>query len=199
MVSPAYHVAMSELSPLYTLIERIGNLLRNELRTAGAPCELEPVHWQALDYLGRANAYSNTPIAVADYLGLTKGNVSQRLIALERAGFIKRSPDTKDGRVSHLALTAKGRALLSAQVPPTTWREALGVLPRDTQDTLEQGLSELLRALQRSRNSRSFGVCHTCRLFQREGKQFRCGLTHEPLAEEQTRKICREHEVKTAA
>lgn len=190
---------MSNPSALYTLIERIGNLLRSELRAAGAPRELEPVHWQALDYLGRANAYSNTPVAVADYLGLTKGNVSQRLIALERAGLIKRSPDVKDRRVSHLALTAKGRTLLRAHVPTPAWREALGNLASETQGALEQGLTELLRSLQRARHSRSFGVCRTCRYFEQHDERFRCGLTHEPLAEEQTGKICREHERKQAA
>ena len=59
-------------------------------------------------------------------------------------------------------------------------------------------LFELLRALQTAHELRSFGVCRTCRFFTPEGDQFRCGLTKEPLAIEQTTKICREHESSAA-
>ncbi|MCZ8130230.1 MAG: MarR family transcriptional regulator [Steroidobacteraceae bacterium] len=184
---------MSPRPSAYVLLERVSNLLRAELRSAGAADELEPVHLQALDYLDRANAYSNTPLAVAEYLGLTKGNVSQRLIALERAGYLKRTADARDRRVSHLALTAKGRSLLRAAVPPPHWREALAALPAESVDRLERGLLDLLRALQLAQGGRSFGECRTCRHFVVDGGRYACGLTREPLAAEQTTKICREH------
>ena len=188
------------MAPLstYDLLERLGNLLRGDLRRAGAPDDLEPVHLQALDYLARANHYSNTPLGVAEYLGLAKGNVSQRLIALERKGYLKRSGDAADGRVSHLAVSAKGRALLRTNVPPPAWREALESMPPQRRSALDQSLFELLRGLQTAHQLRSFGVCRTCRFFTPEGDQFRCGLTKEPLAIEQTTKICREHEASAA-
>ena len=188
---------MASLST-YDLLERLGNLLRGDLRRAGASDDLEPVHLQALDYLARANHYSNTPLGVADYLGLAKGNVSQRLIALERKGYLKRSGDTADGRVSHLAVSAKGRALLRTNVPPPAWREALESMPAQRRSALDQSLFDLLRGLQTAHQLRSFGVCRTCRFFTPEGDQFRCGLTKEPLAIEQTTKICREHEASAA-
>ena len=166
----------------FDLLERLGNLLRGDLRRAGAHDDLEPVHLQALDYLPRANAYSNTPLGVSDYLGLAKGNVSQRLIALERKGYLKRTGDAADGRVSHLVLSAKGRALLRAHVPPPAWREALESMPEQRRSALDQSLFELLRALQTAHELRSFGVCRTCRFFTPEGDRFRCGLTREPLA-----------------
>ena len=60
--------------------------MRTELRKAGADEALQPVHLQALIYLARANRYSNTPQALAEYLGLTKGTVSQTLLLLDRQG-----------------------------------------------------------------------------------------------------------------
>lgn len=192
-VSSRYYSAMSPRPSAYVLLERVANLLRSELRSAGAASDLEPVHLQALDYLDRANDYSNTPLGVAEYLGLTKGNVSQRLIALERSGYLRRTADARDGRVSHLALTAKARALLRAIVPPPHWREALAALPPESVERLEHGLLDLLRALQLAHGARSFGECRTCAHFLADRGRFTCGLTREPLAVEQTTKICREH------
>ena len=193
MVWARYYLPMPT-DTAYQLLERLSNLLRSELRAAGAPADLEPVHLQALDYLERANDYSNTPLAVAEYLGLTKGNVSQRLIALEHGGYIRRTPDRADRRVSHLGVTAKGRAILRAAVPPPHWRDALARLPPDSRDRLESSLGDLLRALQTAHGSRAFGECRTCRFFTTDGGAHRCGLTKEPLAAAQITKICREHE-----
>lgn len=178
---------------LFALIDRLGHLLRHDLRAGGAGDGLEPVHLQALDYLTRANRVSDTPVAVAEYLGLTKGNVSQRLLALERAGLVQRTPDADDGRVSHLQPTEAGQARLAAAVPPPAWREALRALPPSQRRALETGLRALLAALQRARGGRSFGVCRTCRHFVRVGDAARCGLTGEALAASQTLRICREH------
>ena len=84
---------------LLELVERLGNLMRSELRKSGSEESLQPVHLQALIYLSKANRYSNTPQALADYLGLTKGTVSQTLLLLDRRGLIERFEDDIDRRV----------------------------------------------------------------------------------------------------
>ena len=48
---------------LLELVERLGNLMRTELRRAGSDESLQPVHLQSLIYLSKANRYSNTPQA----------------------------------------------------------------------------------------------------------------------------------------
>ncbi|NJN47204.1 MAG: hypothetical protein HC808_12765 [Candidatus Competibacteraceae bacterium] len=64
---------------------------------------------------------------------------------------------------------------------------------------LANHLTELLRLVQKNHGSRSFGVCHSCRFFQRESTlNYRCGLTHEPLTEHDSGQICREHELSDA-
>ena len=181
---------------IFELIERIGNLLRASQREAGAAAGLQPVHLAALNYLSRANRYSDRPAAVAEYLGLTKGTASQSLLVLERDGYIEKKPDRNDKRVVHLSLTARGRRAVRDSVPQELAGAAIGRLSRRDQADLDRGLTGLLSEMQAANNSRTFGVCRTCRYFTREpGGRYRCGLTQERLTESDSGKICREHEL----
>ena len=84
---------------LHEYIERISRLLQSEARNSGSDFNLQPIQLNALHFLRRANRYSNTPQGVTEYFGLTKGTVSQTLIALEKKGLISKNPDKKIGRV----------------------------------------------------------------------------------------------------
>ena len=179
---------------LYSAIERIANFLRNEERLLGNEYGLLPIHIQVLHYLSQCNRYSDTPAAVTEYLGQTKGTVSQSLLVLEQKGFIEKRSDRTDRRVVHLSLTRSGERVVRKVIPPPLLAHAIGNLSANQKRQLEENLTQLLRGLQREADSRSFGVCRTCRFFQREGKNFRCGLTLEPLKQIETSKICREHE-----
>lgn len=183
----------------YELLERIGSLLRAELRKAGAEYGLQPAHLHTLAYFAQANRYSNTPAALTEYLGVTKGTASQTLLLLENFGLVKKTEDAHDRRVWRVKLTRKGRTILARVTPPQSWvacSKSLGAQEMVELDTL---LGHLLRTMQRANGARSFGTCHTCRHFLREGKStFRCGLTGEPLTVAESHNICREHEAKIA-
>ncbi len=179
---------------LYQLLERIGNLLRVEQRLVGNEFGLQEVHLQVLFYLSRCNRYSNTPIAVTDYLNATKGSVSQSLKVLEKKGYILKEADAKDRRVVHLILTTKGQELLKQVVSPSLFTDAVKELSDEQVKSLETQLSLLLSSLQKANRARSFGVCRTCRFFLREEDGFRCGLTQEALSNDDSLRICREHE-----
>ena len=56
---------------LLEMVERLGNLMRAEFRRIGGDEQLHPVHIHALLYLSKANRFSNSPQALADYLGIT--------------------------------------------------------------------------------------------------------------------------------
>lgn len=185
------YVAEVTVDRVYELLERLANLLRAEERSVGQQLGLQPVHLQALAYLARANRYSDSPNAVADWLGLTKGTVSQTLKVLLDRDLVQTNGDATDARRVHLRPTAKGRRALG-RLPPAVLREALG--DDDAADDLAASLERLLLAIQRSRGGRTFGVCRTCRHFRRDDDGFRCGLTMEPLSAEQTGRLCREHE-----
>ena len=70
---------------VFDLIERIAALIRSEERKKCTAVGLQTVHLQALNYLSRCNKYSDTPAALTNYLGMTKGTVSQSLSLLEKA------------------------------------------------------------------------------------------------------------------
>ena len=175
------------------LAERVVNLAQTRLKALGSTHGLQLVHVQILNYLAAANRYSNTPLAVAEYLGLTKGTVSQSLILLEEKGFLARAPDARDRRVVRLALTPEGEAVVKAVEGEGAHR--LQARAGDLPEHLLADLTQVLRRLQILEGRRSFGVCRTCRHHLADGEGlWRCGLTGETLASADGDKICREHE-----
>ncbi|MDD5033127.1 MAG: MarR family winged helix-turn-helix transcriptional regulator [Methylococcaceae bacterium] len=180
---------------IYEYLERIANLLRTDTRKAGISKGLQPVQLEALHYLKNCNRYSNTPAAVADFLGLTKGTVSQTLGVLETAGLIEKQPDSRDRRVVHLRLTESGASVIADSMPPKVLQEAMNLTSATEQDILLNSLAQVLRALQKANRLRTFGVCKTCRHHRVEADdRHRCGLTGEILLDQDIDKICREHE-----
>ena len=148
-------------SRLYEHIERISNLVRTSVRKAGLIHGLQPVQTEALHYLSRCNHYSNTPVAVADDLGLTKGTVSQTLGVLVQDGFVKKTIDLKDRRVVHLQVTPRGEKVLNDLVPPQILTSGLENLPAAMNDQVGSLLELLLLALQQANGLKSFGTCKT--------------------------------------
>ncbi|MBS1984986.1 MAG: winged helix-turn-helix transcriptional regulator [Bdellovibrionales bacterium] len=167
-------------------LERLSALHRNLLRTFANQEGLQLVHVEILRYLSACNRYSNTSGALTEYLGQTKGSISQSVAFLETNQWIKRTRDPKDKRSYHLELSAKGQRLV-------TRLEAEFKLESDP--TTPLALQELLRQLQTEHGLRSFGVCATCKYNQNPQKDvFRCGLTNEELTLADVGLLCREHE-----
>ncbi|MGZ4960334.1 MAG: MarR family winged helix-turn-helix transcriptional regulator [Methylomonas sp.] len=183
---------MQELET-FKLIERISSLLRSEERRKYAAIGLQPVHGQVLEYLAKCNKYSNTHAAVAEYLGLTKGTVSQSIQILERKHYLDKVTDSADGRVVHLTLTEAGARLIEELKPLDVFKEAESRISRHEFDTIGQALQTTLGVLQKVNQSKSFGLCRSCRYFSVEENHFQCGLTEQPLDREDTDKICRDH------
>ncbi len=181
------------------LLDRLGRYLRSR-EHAG---ELNPAQWEALRYLAQANRYSLNPSALTEFLGSTRGTVSQTLIALEAKGLISREADPADRRQLRLGLTKTGRALL-ARDPLQELVAAAGALDPAAQRRTADGLTGLLASLQQRHGRRTFGICSACRFLQRDGAArqaggpHRCGLTGEPLSVVDTGLICAEQEPRAA-
>ena len=179
-----------------SLVERLGNLLRAEERASGSVDGLQTIHMQIMRYLSACNRYSDTPAGVTEFLGATKGTTSQSINVLERKGFLEKRPDATDGRVIHLVLTAKAESFLESEFPPPGFTEALSVMKPVEREKLSGLLNQFLVLLQRNNKGKAFGVCETCRYFKRNafGDSHQCGLTLEPLSDNDSSRICREHE-----
>ena len=183
---------MQELNT-FKLIDRISTLVRSEERKKYTALGLQPIHGQILDYLAQCNKMSDTPAAVAEYFGLTKGTVSQSLQVLERKGYIEKQPNELDRRILHLRLSEAGEEVLkemqSCEIYPEQAIEA------DQFDALNRALLSALSALQKANNLKSFGVCHTCYHFSEVDQHYHCELTQQPLSQLDAVKLCREHVV----
>ncbi|MCG7993725.1 MAG: MarR family winged helix-turn-helix transcriptional regulator [Candidatus Thiodiazotropha lotti] len=180
---------------LYNHLERLSELLRTDLRKSGIKHGLQPVQLEVLHYLSVCNRYSDTPLAVSDYLGQTKGTVSQTIKVLEQKGLLLRRTDAGDKRVSHLGLTAKGSKLLDRLVPPPMLTNACDNLSKKARTQINHALNQLVMALLQSNGMKSFGVCHTCRYNGRaEDGGYYCNLVQQPLTVDDVQRICREHE-----
>ncbi|BAW80549.1 MarR family transcriptional regulator [Candidatus Nitrosoglobus terrae] len=181
---------------LFNLIERVGALIRVEERKAAAALSLHPAHLQVLRYLAQCNRYSNTPVAVSDYFGTTKGSISQSLLILQQHGYLQKEPDPKDQRLVHLVLTPKGKALarnMDLTSLPNKEEIFKGLDTADLQ-AMQHVAEQLLYNIQRVNQYQTFGQCHTCQYLRIVGRNnFRCGLTQELLESDETLKICRDH------
>ncbi len=179
---------------IHDILERLGNLVRADVRAACQWQGVRPVQFEALNYLSQCNRYSDTPQAVAEYLGLTKGTVSQTLKVLEEKRLLLKRNDKNDKRVVHLKPTVRGRRLVGQVVPGKSVATGIESLPATQQHEIAGALQHLLRTIQRANALKTFAPCHSCRFNQqREGGYF-CELTQEPLADDDVNLLCREHQ-----
>jgi MarR family transcriptional regulator, negative regulator of the multidrug operon emrRAB len=114
---------------------------------------------QVLTYLAQANRFSDLPIAVAEYLGITRGTVSQTIALLEREGLISKHDDEHHGRRVHLRLTAAGAKIVSS-----AWSHRLALSLADETvgpDAVEPMVGRLVAILQQHNGQHAFGICLT--------------------------------------
>ena len=158
----------------FALIERISSLLRSEQRKKYAVLGLHPVHIQAMEYLDQCNRFSNTPAALTEHLGITKGTLSQTLHVLVQKDYIEKQADTKDRRVVRLKLLESGKQLLENIQPRNTFEHADPEVNKSSLASLNKALTAMLNELQKANNVNSFGICHTCIFFMEQDEHFFC-------------------------
>lgn len=170
------------------LLDRLGRAVHNLQFTDG----LNPAQWGALRFISRAKPATCKPSALADYLGTTKGTISQSLKSLEIKGYIRKVEAAKDRRVVRLLLTEAGRAVLTRD--PLRHLEAAAAEMPDEITTATRVLSKYVKKLQGECGLKPFGVCGECGHFSGDicGQEEvpRCGLTGEPIAAPEVELIC---------
>ncbi len=167
------------------MIDRLARLTATEDRIGG----LNPAQAAALDYLGRANRFSRAPSHVADYLGATRGTVSQTLKALERKGMIAPRPNPDDGRSLIYDITIEGMRVAERNREAEA---ALAALDDGDRLALDQGLRSAMQALLDAHGGRSFGLCGLCSHHEVDGTGRRCALLNVALAAPEAAQICHE-------
>ncbi|NVK14539.1 MAG: winged helix-turn-helix transcriptional regulator [Rhodobacteraceae bacterium] len=176
---------MTAAHEIASLLDRLSRLHGTGRRAAG----LNPAQASALDYLARANRFSRTPSAVADYLSATRGTVSQTLKSLAAKGLAEEGPGGSDRRSRRYDLTPQGRAVADAldATPPVD-------LPDCQMEDVRDALRQLVRGMIKARGGRSFGLCRSCLHHRTSAQGAHCALLDVPLQDEETTQICQEHE-----
>ena len=179
------------------LMDRLSRAIRRAQYAGG----LNPAQWEALRFLNRANRISRTPGALAQFLNTTRGTASQTLIALAAKGYVHKVPCPTDRRVTFLDLTPKGKAQLEFD-PLKRINELTASLPVGLEPALVEGLNRLLGRLNTEEGCKQFGVCPTCCHLEVDVDRVadaphRCGLTGEPLCQDDITRICVSHKTPT--
>lgn len=182
---------MHERMKIVGLIDRLSRIAHTLQFAEG----LNPAQWEALRYVARANRNSCSPGALADFMGSTKGTVSQTLKALEAKGLVERTRKEDDRRAVVLTLTEGGKALLDRD-PLGTLADAVGSCSEREQADLAIGMERLLGAVQNLHGIPEFGPCvecchykpETCRETNSVG--CRCGISGELFNALEIDRIC---------
>jgi DNA-binding MarR family transcriptional regulator len=172
-------------------LARLGALWRRADFTQG----LKPVHWDVLRYLNIANRYSTTPGALTDYLGATKGTISQTLGLLEKKGLIAKSGRIDDKRSVSLRLTESAIAVLVEDQRHLSADIVDGLRPK-AQRRFAQAVDALATAEALRLSAPSFGVCSTCIYFRESQREMaaRCMKFEADVSDTESELICAEHQ-----
>lgn len=141
----------------------------------------------ALGYLARANRFSRSPSAVADYLATTRGTASQTLKSLADKGLMREHALPEDKRLRRYDLTEAGQAVagrLAAAQPYGAFSQ-----PAEMLDALKSVLQRGLAAL----GGRTFGLCRTCDHHRMGPGGAHCALLSVPLTAAEADQLCQDH------
>jgi DNA-binding MarR family transcriptional regulator len=176
------------------LMDRLERLARMGEQTG----RLNPAQWEALRYLARANRFSRTPAALADYLAATRGTVSRTLASLEEKGFVGRTENARDGRSVEFAVTAAGAGALRRD-PLLTLAADIAAATGGDARALVAALRAMLAAALARNGGRAFGACGGCRHFRAGAhpgarQPHHCALLNAALSDADSGAICAEME-----
>lgn len=161
-------------------------------RAAQFTCGLNPAQWESLRFLDRANRLSRTPGALAKYLGTTRGTASQTLLALEKKGYISRSPDPSDRRGVYLDVTDAGVELLRQDPLACVDDVLMSRIDSKTAATIAESLGHVMSCFQSASLGQTFGTCDRCGHFVASDATVsaHCRLKKADLADGELAGIC---------
>ena len=156
---------------------------------------LTSAQWMALRYFSRANRFSRTVSAFAEFHATTRGTASQTVKGLIKQGYLVRIPSDTDGRSARVDPTDNAKAIL-ARDPFEAVVDAAEALPGRLRGQLVKLLERMLGHVARQRSRPSFGVCASCAHLRGDERRrsdpgrYQCRLLNEPLAAEEINQIC---------
>jgi DNA-binding MarR family transcriptional regulator len=140
-----------------------------------------------------------TATMLSERLGLTLPTISDSVRALLEKKLVDKAPDPRHPRASLLTLTTSGARLgARARAWPEFMAHAVGELSADEQKVFFTGVVKMIRSMQEQGLVPLSGMCLTCTHFRPNvhvgASPHHCALVDAPLADEQLRLDCAEHQ-----
>jgi DNA-binding MarR family transcriptional regulator len=152
--------------------------------------DLTPAQWMALRFFARANRFSRTVSAFAEFHATTRGTASQTVKSLVERGYLTRTRSDRDGRSATFDLTEKSRRKLDVDPFEAVVRAALKLSPAQ-RDRTASGLRRILQSLAVERDRPALGMCTLCGHLSGGGQNgFHCRLMRESLAARELNQLC---------
>ncbi len=200
LVRQRYHPLMveraaSSATVAAEMMAHLGRLAYGEGFVRG----LTAAQWTALRYFARANRFSRTVSAFADYHATTRGTASQTVKSLVAQGYLARTRSQSDRRLVRIDLTDEGRALFRDD-PFEDLVTAVAELPQGLRHSLSAALERVTARMVCDRRNRPFGTCLLCAHLEkciRGGERmgdYVCRFENEPLEEAELEEICVNYE-----
>ncbi len=173
------------------LVAQLGRMAHGEAFIRG----LTSAQWTALRYFSRANRFSRTLSAFAEFHATTRGTASQTIKGLAQSGYLTRKRSKTDGRSVDFNLTHKSKKMLSDD-PFEALVGTAGVLSKSEYRTVARSLERMLCKLAQQKGKRLFGMCTNCKYFQKDDccqkdeSVYICTLIDEPLEEAEIEQLC---------
>ena len=173
------------------LVVQLGCLSRGD----GFVANLTLAQWAAVRYFSRANRFSRTVSAFAEFHGTTRGTASQTIKSLVQNGYLTRKRSKTDGRSIDFTLTYNSKKLL-AEDPFEALVAAASALSNSASHTVARSLERMLHNMAQQQDKCHFGMCPNCKYFQEDGcyangkSNYCCALMDEPLKEAETQQLC---------
>jgi len=175
-----------------TAAHELAELLVQLGRAAYADCaadDLTPAQWTALRFFSRANRFSRTVSAFAEFHATTRGTASQTVRSLVDRDLLARRRSERDGRSIIFQLTGSGRSRLGRD-PLLALVRAVEKLEPASSRSIGNELARLRDWLAQERSAAAIGKCARCGHLRREGETLSCGLMKEPLDPTELNEYC---------
>ncbi|TYL93940.1 MarR family transcriptional regulator [Bradyrhizobium rifense] len=142
--------------------------------------------WTALRFLARANRFSRTPTALADYLASTRATATQIVKALVDRSLVARRPSQRDKRSVVLCVTPQGERLLAQHDPTSSIATAVAALVAEDCLKLRNSLDTIVKRIATLLPRATAAPCRGCVFLRGDATGARSGRAR-PTAEYQCR------------
>jgi DNA-binding MarR family transcriptional regulator len=153
--------------------------------------------WMALRFLSRANRFSQTPSALAHFIGVTKASATQIVKTLEEKSYIVRKTSSKDKRSIMLCVTSQGKKWVEQHDPINHVLNAVASLEADECIRLRDSLRGIVNHLDAAHHHA--GICRDCIFLAEHGlnpakrrgtADLVCRLYRAPLSRDEIELLC---------